>query len=244
MYKANVVSERFYFLFLHGGGALCDRSLENGFGSGFAFFDGHVPGAGLGCFVFLFTRVKPGVGDFGNRELALLFGVKENADVLGGNHLVADNFLVEFVFRGGGAEFAKVGKLGVGYGSWQAVSLDIDGEGHRLADLEFGAIEISAKAVVTYHATKVCWFSFGGERLYGDVDNGGLCFRFYGFLLDAPAREGHTAHLLTFFDNLGLAALGVLELERRNLQVAAFGGAQPGELGAGLHFAAVSCGVR
>ena len=132
--KADVATERFYFLLLYGGWALCHRCLEDGFGASITLFYNYVPGAGFGSFVSLFARVEPGVGDFGNGEFALLFGVQEHADVLGGNHLVADDLLVDFVFGWHRAEFAEVGELGVGNGARQAVTLDVDGERHRFAD--------------------------------------------------------------------------------------------------------------
>ena len=152
------------------------------FTSGFTLFYDDVPGACLGGFVLLFAWVEPRVRNFGNGEFTLLFRVQEHANVLGGHHLVADNLLADFVFWRYRAELAKVGELGVGNGTRQAITSDVDGESHCFADLEVGAVEVCVKGVATDHAAKVGGLAFGRQRLYRNVHRGGLRFGFDRFL--------------------------------------------------------------
>ena len=220
-----VVSERFDFLFLHGGGAACgDGVLEYCLGGIFTLLHMDVPGACLCCLVLLLCGVEPAVGNLGYGKVALLFGVEENFYALAGNDLAARDLFADAVFGRDGAEVAEVGELRVGNGTGRSVALDVHGERERFAHLHVGAVKVGTEAVVTHHPAEVRRLAFGGKRLHGDVYRGGLGFGFDGFLPDALRMEGHAAHLLVFFDNLRFAALGVLELERRNLQVAALGG--------------------
>ena len=240
---ADVGTERLDFLLLHGGRALrggIGRGLEYHFGAGVTLLDFYSPGARRRGLVFLLGGVEPAVAYFWDGELPLLFGVEEHADFFAGNDLVASDLLRDVVLGRNGAEVPEVGELGVGDGARRSVAPDIDGKRERFAHLEVCAVKIGGELVVAHHAREVFGLALGGERLYRDVDGGGGGFRLDGFLLDGAAGERHASHLLLFFDYLRLAALGVLELERRNLQVTALGGAQPCELGAGLHLAAAA----
>ena len=241
MDKPNVVTERFDFLLLHGCGAACgDRVLENSFGSVLTLFHVDIPRAGLCRLVLLLCGVEPAVGNLGYGKVPLLFGVEEHLDALAGNDLAAHDLLVDVVFGRYGAEIAEVGEYRVGNGAGRSVALDVYGERERFAHLHVGAVEVGAEAVVAHHAAEVRGLAFGGERFHHDVNRGGLGLGLDGFLPDALRMERHAAHLLVLFDNLRFAAFGVLELERRNLQVATLGGAKPCKLGACLHFAAAA----
>ena len=235
--KADVAAERFDFLLLHCGGAGGCRH-ECGFGRCVALLNLDGPGAERFGLVGPFGGVEPRVRNFRDFERALLFGVEEYLDALGCHDLAAGYLLVDAVFGRHGTEVVKAGQFRVGDGAGCSVAPDGDGECERFADLQVVFVEVCIKAVVAHHSREVCGPPLGRERLYADVHYGGGRFGLDGFLLHAPARERHVAHLFFLFDNLGLAAFGVLELERRNLEVAALGGAEPGEFRARLHFAA------
>ena len=238
--KADIATEEFNFLLLDGRGrsACGNRCLVNRFSWGFALFDFDGPRSCRCGFVLLFSRVEPGIRNGRDFERSLFLGVEEHLHVFRGNDLCALDLLVDAVFGRHGTEIAKVGELRVGNCTRYAVALDVDGKRQGFADLEVRLVEVCVKAVRTDHSREIVGLAFGREGENRNVERCGGRFRFDRFLLDATARERHVSHLFLFFDDFRFAKLGVLELERRNLERTALGRAEPCESRGRLHFAA------